>query len=207
MLSSALMILLWVAMIDPTTAEQIQTLDWHWHQAMVEMEWFPLTVFAAFLSAMGGLWVATPIWILVLLWLGQRKKWRGFWVCFLAVISSQIISWTSKFGYGRLRPEDHLLETTAPSFPSGHATNAAVMGFVLAFTLVPAGRERTRYLTIGIGYALTMALSRTYLRVHWSSDVVAGLLLGVSSSLWAVVFIQKFAQERLQGREKQPRAF
>jgi membrane-associated phospholipid phosphatase len=41
-------------------------------------------------------------------------------------------------------------------------------------------------------YAVAMAVSRNYLRVHWLSDVTIGLVIGVSSVLASVWIVERF---------------
>ena len=65
------------------------------------------------------------------------------------------------------------------SYPSGHATTAAALGFLLAYF---AGRTPLiaigfALLSIGIGY------SRVYIGVHFPGDVLAGWLLGATVTL------------------------
>jgi membrane-associated phospholipid phosphatase len=44
-----------------------------------------------------------------------------------------------------------------------------------------------------------MAWSRTYLRMHWLSDVTAGALLGAGVSLWAFEAVEEAARVRGRG--------
>lgn len=63
------------------------------------------------------------------------------------------------------------------SFPSGHATGAAVV-WVGAATVVGVGSRRTRYAVAGAVAGL-VALSRVVIGVHFAVDVVVGLVLGL----------------------------
>ena len=65
----------------------------------------------------------------------------------------------------------------------------------LVVVLHPPVRERTRWTVVAATFAALMALSRTYLAVHWLSDVVAGLCFGVG---WALVW--PAALELIRGR-------
>lgn len=71
------------------------------------------------------------------------------------------------------------------SFPSGHATTAGALGFVLAYF---AGQVRWlslafALLSLGIGY------SRVYIGVHFPGDVLAGWALGASVTLLLIYTI------------------
>ncbi len=72
------------------------------------------------------------------------------------------------------------------SFPSGHATNTALMTTVLVLLVWPALRSRgLRVAAVSTAAVLTLltALDRVMLGVHYPSDVVAGMLLGVGFAL------------------------
>ncbi|MGI9518555.1 MAG: phosphatase PAP2 family protein [Pirellulaceae bacterium] len=183
-------VLIWMLFAIPETARLVQTVDDWWHDLMVDLEWAPLVGVAKVFSIVGSVWVMLPLFLLIALWLGIRDQWYGLKVWLVAVIPSQLISAASKLLYARPRPDDRLVDPTTWSFPSGHSTQAAVLGICLALILAPPGRRRVAWLTIAVVYALIMGWTRTYLRVHWSSDVVGGLLLGTSCALWAVMIVR-----------------
>ena len=86
----------------------------------------------------------------------------------------------------RPRPPGGLVHPVGSSYPSGHATDAGTtaVALVLLFTAAGPGR-RPWWIAAGLGIAV-MAWSRTYLQVHWLSDVIAGAALGIGVAL--VVF-------------------
>jgi undecaprenyl-diphosphatase len=76
------------------------------------------------------------------------------------------------------------------SYPSGHASYAAstAVAAVLLFS-APGGRRLVWWLLAALAIA-AMAWSRTYLHVHWLTDVLAGTALGVGVSLASFAAVQ-----------------
>jgi membrane-associated phospholipid phosphatase len=132
---------------------------------------------ALWLARAGGpLWApVVPALILLGLLLARQKRAAAFFG--LAVIGSGLLNLFAKYLLARTRPT--LWESIAPetsySFPSGHAMAAAALAAAVAVLLWPS---RGRWLAIGLGaaWALSMGWSRTYLGVHYPSDVLAGWL-------------------------------
>ena len=88
-----------------------------------------------------------------------------------------------KAAYDRPRPPDSLVETSGASFPSGHATAGAATVVALVIVLLAPGEHRRVWEVRAAGFAFVMALSRSYLRAHWLSDVIAGALLGAATAI------------------------
>ena len=80
------------------------------------------------------------------------------------------------------------------SFPSGHATHA----FALAAGI---SREAHRPWVTAVAYGTASAVgwSRVYDDAHWTSDVVAGALVGTSASLTTIAWLER--RQRRSGAE------
>lgn len=114
----------------------------------------------------------------------------------IALLASGVANGALKYGVGRERPSfTDAPDRFAPfnrkdrwqSFPSGHAT--------VAFSLAASISEeaRTPWVTAATyGTAMLVGWSRVYEDRHWTSDVVAGALVGISAS--------RFTIHRLHGR-------
>lgn len=111
----------------------------------------------------------------------------------LLVVPIGLVGWAleavCKLLVERPRPTEAVLEVGSWSYPSGHATNAA-LGAVLLISLVAAVhsawiRWGTTVLVVA-GAALTAA-DRVLLGVHHPSDVLAGLALGAAMGVVGVV--------------------
>lgn len=117
---------------------------------------------------------------------------------FTSVAFSGLITVGLKFVFGRLRPPyvDGALPWEAfpfsagykfASFPSGHATTSGALAMALAL-LFP----RFSWLFLILG--LVTASSRSFIGVHFPSDVVMGLAIGAGFT-W--IYARSFARKRL----------
>jgi membrane-associated phospholipid phosphatase len=96
-----------------------------------------------------------------------------------SAIASGVVAPLSKFVVGRARPgaeegASHFAPFSGDaSFPSGHATQAFAVASVIA---AHDGRLWVRVVSYGL--AGSVGLARVYQDSHWTSDVVAGAILG-----------------------------
>jgi membrane-associated phospholipid phosphatase len=142
--------------------------------------------FISFMQAASWIGGGTPRWIIVILLCGLVWHWCGP-RCAVALggasLLSNLASSLMKLGFGRARPDliDHLDHQTSFSYPSGHATSAAVVYLLLAW-LAPRRWRRAAWSLAGAMIVLN-SFSRVMLGVHWASDILGGTMLGAAFAL------------------------
>jgi undecaprenyl-diphosphatase len=131
---------------------------------------------ASLLAHSGDSW----FWLLGfgLLWLLGSPSWRpAVQNMTLAVLVTAVLVLIIKFSVRRRRPEGSwgsIYRNTDPhSFPSGHAVRASMLA-VLSTALLPPWLA-----AILLVWAPLVALARVAMGVHYLSDVLAGLAIGV----------------------------
>jgi len=102
----------------------------------------------------------------------------------------------------RARPvwETPLAVVSGYSFPSGHSAGAAATYGTLAVLICAFGPRSARIpvVVVSVLLILSVAASRVLLGVHYTSDVVAGMLLGFLWTLAACVIVARVMRRRTQ---------
>nr|WP_234025103.1 phosphatase PAP2 family protein [Streptomyces sp. SID8354] len=77
---------------------------------------------------------------------------------------------------------DWAAHASGHSFPSGHATTAALAAGILAWGVLRRAHPGTGrfWCALLALWALGVGLTRVYLSVHWAGDVLAGWLLAAA---------------------------
>jgi len=135
-----------------------------------------LRTLASFFAHSGDSW----FWwagLLLLWWLGN-EFWKHWALTILAgIIALAIIVLAIKFSIRRRRPEGEwgaLYRKTDPhSFPSGHAARAFLIA-VLVSGLGPGWLIAVIWI-----WAWLVALARVAMGVHYISDILAGIVIGL----------------------------
>ncbi|HEY8175772.1 MAG TPA: phosphatase PAP2 family protein [Gemmatimonadaceae bacterium] len=112
-----------------------------------------------------------------------------------------------KAGFGRPRPQVFEWGTTvvSTSFPSGHAMGAAVAYGTVAYLAARLQERRLHRVVTLISAAviiLLISISRLYLGVHYPSDVIAGVIIGLA---WAGFCMATLEAIQLYARNRAPR--
>jgi len=133
----------------------------------------------------------------VFLLFGLTDRWSTALWWLLMVGSAIVVSEVLEEIVRRPRPVESLIDKASWSYPSGHAMVSGVaLGIGSAvFASVRWPARRTALVSVGVGYAIAMAASRVYLRSHWVTDVLAGLMLGCA--VVAVFYVMWRHRDRL----------
>jgi undecaprenyl-diphosphatase len=143
---------------------------------------------AAQLTSFGDTWVLVVVTLIAVGFLLMQRKAGQALLLTASVVGGTLLSEGLKDVFARERPAAvyRLAEVHSESFPSGHAMMSAVayltLGALIARVLT---RRRLRAYVLGVAFALAgmVGLTRIYLGVHWTTDVMAGWALG---SAWAM---------------------
>ena len=105
------------------------------------------------------------------------------WFIFCGGISGGLAPLVMKNVIRRARPLDGLMTRTGYSFPSGHAMGTLAMyGFIMMMAVIYIKKTWLRRTVIVVNTAiiLTISWSRIHLGVHFLSDIIGSLLLGLA---------------------------
>lgn len=129
--------------------------------------------------------VVLPAMLLVAAWFwkGRREPIIGVQLLVVAA-GSALLNPSLKYMFDRMRPALYPLRGMYywASYPSGHAILATALYFTIALLLYRARRWRWPF-AAAAALVLIICYSRLYLAVHWPTDLVGGLLIGV---VWLV---------------------
>jgi undecaprenyl-diphosphatase len=119
------------------------------------------------------------------LWHTQHK--HSARLLLAAVTGNIILNGVLKLVFHRARPTVFEWQTTAvsSSFPSGHAMSATVCYGTVAYLVIRLQKHHWSRVLTGIAAVVLILLicaTRLYLGVHYPSDVIAGMLVGLA---WA----------------------
>jgi len=130
-----------------------------------------------------------------------RKRFKDFIYLTLVSTGSPIIITSLKVFFNRERPDqtEWLIDYVPNlSFPSGHSLGATATYLGVAYVISRQFNDWRKELAIYIVFSLLISfvgLSRIYLGVHYPTDVIAGISVGVCWAL-SITFIYEFKYNR-----------
>ncbi len=141
-----------------------------------------------------GIFIFSIFMILFLIY----KRWYNDLLFYIfSVFGANIAFVAIKMIVQRARPSSDILAITTHSFPSGHATMATAMSLAVYFIFAKRVHSIGLQLVLLIGcivWPVIIAFSRVYLNVHWLSDVIAGIGLGL---FWVTLIVLIFRVNNL----------
>ena len=147
-------------------------------------------------------------WVLIVAFIFYRKQWKMESYLMLGSLTlAGILIVTFKNIYQRPRPEIlHLVEEKGFSFPSGHSLAVTIMVGTLIVILSQRIKNTVWRKIVQILlslYIFSVLVSRIYLGVHYPSDVIASLCVGLGVLFMEFPFYDKLRfQWRFTGKQK-----
>ena len=142
-----------------------------------------LDTFFRGITWLGSLYILTPLAVLSTAILLHGRRWREISFLVVGFGGAVLLVHLAKALLERPRPtlmEPLVALPADSSFPSAHTTQIATFALCLVFIIhrtIPEWGFATAALAVALVAAV--ALSRIYLQVHFPSDVLGGLLLGI----------------------------
>ena len=144
---------------------------------------FPLaSVLAKAITFLGEWWVLLIATVLLSLVLFQQKRMTAAFVFTGGYVSLVLVIHFLKGWIERPRPTNALIEDTLFSFPSAHSALAMYFFVFVAFVLatrIKSKSVRALVTVILLVAPFLISFTRLYLGIHYPSDIIFGLLLGV----------------------------
>ena len=128
--------------------------------------------------------------VLIGFFIYRKERWFATRIAALS-LSSLLLMFMLKFFFQRNRPQQQLIDDVSGySFPSGHALISVVFYGLFIHMIwheVKIKWLRTLVIIILGILIILIAFSRVYLRVHYASDVIAGIAVGF---IWLVLSLR-----------------
>ena len=147
-------------------------------------------------------------WVLIVAFIFYRKQWKLESYLMLGNLTlAGILIVTFKNIYQRPRPEIvQLVEEKGFSFPSGHSLAVTIMVgtliVILSHRIKNSAWRKVVQILLSL-YLVSVLVSRVYLGVHYPSDVIASLCVGLGVLFMEFPFYDKLRfQWRFKGKQK-----
>ncbi len=135
-------------------------------------------------------WFLSAGVVLTLIWLWLERRYSYILGLLVSVLGSYTAGSILKWYFARPRPAPTYYFENYYSFPSNHAILAVSLFCFIAYYAVRAYPRWSRNVSLilsTIVLAVLIALSRIYLQVHYASDVIAGLFVGLSFLIIGII--------------------
>ena len=131
-----------------------------------------------------GPWTWRVVVLVLAVWLWRRKRTGAALWAAATIVVGGLIGWLLKVIVDRERPvlPDPVAFAPGDAFPSGHALNVTLGAGILLLLAMPrlSAGGRAAAWAGAVFLIVSVAYTRVALGVHWVSDVLGGIVLGVA---------------------------
>lgn len=191
----------WV-LLGPLDGSQLLRLDLEGARWLANRRTEDLTALSDFASGFTdtrNVVIIAVLLIIAFTWAWHR--WRESLTLMTSLGLEASVFLTVSLAIGRTRPPVERLDPSPPtaSFPSGHSGAAAALYVTLVIIVFwNTSKTTMRVLAVVLGgvICISVALSRVYRGMHYPTDVVMGLLLGLAAVLASVFIVRRAIARR-----------
>ena len=177
MLGAAVLAFAVLALLAAQAHDRLLVFDRPITDAVVRVRQGWLTRIVELVSFLGSRAVLSGLLLGLVVWGALARRCpRAVLVALVVFAAAIALETVLKVLIDRPRPEPalHLDRVSTRAFPSGHATSAAAVYALLA-VLFGSGLRWA----VAAGIIVAVGFSRVYLGVHWTTDVLGGVLAGL----------------------------
>lgn len=183
----AIAICIFILIAKTVLQKELFGFDTSIYQFLVSCRTPILNIFFRIVTQFGSaIWLIT-ITILAMIFI-KKKKYKITIPLNLGLIA--LCNVILKYSFNRPRPEElRIIEETGFSFPSGHSmASMAFYGYLIYIIYKHIENKKLKYsLCILLGLMIFLiGLSRIYLGVHYTSDVIAGLCFSIAYLIFMI---------------------
>lgn len=163
--------------------------DLLWQSGLTKLMVLVTNVFSP--AVLGAVALAAAVYFFI----KRRRQLANF--IFISAAGGFILGEFFKQLIKRPRPAAGLIETSGFSLPSGHALMAVIFFSIVLFIFAEKIKNKWPKNLFAAGIIFLIGLvgfSRIYLKVHWFSDVAAGLALGLFWLTFLILVFRVIAQ-------------
>ncbi len=153
-----------------------------------------LTTLFRLVTRFGDARTVTIVLLAVGAFVAVRRRWRLLALVIAAPVATSLLTAALKGVVGRARPAlaTRAVAAAGYAFPSGHSSQAVASYGVVAIVAAATLTDRRLVKAVWAGaaaLAVAVGISRAYLGVHWTTDVVGGWALGAAclGACWLVL--------------------
>ena len=192
-----ILLIIVLAIVEDVFEEKIVKLDTIGYNLISNIINPSITPIAIVITSLGGAIVIVALAIDVLILVKNRKI--SFSIL-LNLLIATVLNLILKNIVQRPRPDEYRLITeTGYSFPSGHSMiSMAFYGYLIYLTYKYLKNKKLKIILITILSILIIliGITRIYLGVHYTSDVIAGFLISVCYLIIYTSLVKKYILEK-----------